>query len=73
MGKRISTSTRRLVKELKGIVPADKNRRSCSQCFYYSSRKFCSKHQLLTNNDEICKEYSAKRIKIVRGGSTSPK
>ncbi len=73
MKRKLSSAARSIVKEQKGIVNSEKTNKRCSNCFFYSSRKLCSKHYLITSSKEVCKEFSPKQVKIYRGGSVSPR
>jgi hypothetical protein len=73
MKKRISGNTRELIKTQKGIVVAEQEKRNCKHCYFYSSRKLCTKHFLFTAGNEICSEHSTKQITVYRGGSVSSK
>ncbi len=72
MTKRIKESSRIIIKEQKGIVTSEKKSKSCRNCYYYSSRRVCSKHLIITGQNELCKDFSSKQIKVYRGGSASP-
>lgn len=73
MKQKVSGATREILKAQKGIQISEKANRNCKNCYFYSSRRICSKHYVTTRQDEYCGEFSTNQIKVYRGGSASPK
>lgn len=69
----MKSETRKIIKEKKSIKKSDQNYNSCIDCYFHSSSRLCTKHYVITAQDEICNDYSNKSIKVYRGGSVSPR
>lgn len=70
--KKLKVHEREAYKKLLGIRSFEKNQRKCGTCFNYN-HNLCSVHHLVTKAIEVCDAFSARQIKVIRGGSVSPK
>lgn len=70
--KRLKTHEREAYKKRFGIRPFETNQKKCGTCYNYN-HNICSIHHLVTKANEVCDSFTAKQIKVFRGGSVSPK
>jgi hypothetical protein len=74
MNKRISKSTREMIKERNGIILSTYKTKKCKNCFYMNHPgNVCSKHFIKVSLAEICSEYNPKSHKFYLGGGVSPR